>query len=214
MGRLRDERSQRDLDDLDVALGKCAELLLVLGSLLGEQPGLGPRGGTIGRYPPESKEPWAAEAANAYWLIWFGSRTLADRMRAGLGLQDVGWPRGGHGLAVIRSVASVADEAMLRDARQVVERWRDTALQIRDIDEADRWVPVPRALGSRPPQCPYCKTMSLRLNRARGVVRCAFPGCADSAGNPTQARMEFVPDSGEGILVFDDDMTLTFRSAA
>lgn len=214
MARLRDEVAQRDQDDLAVALRKCGDLLLLLKPLMAAQPGFGPRGATIGRHAPESKEPWAAEASNAYWLIWFGSRVVADRMRVSVGLRARRWPHGENGLDAMGAYASVVDEAVLRDARRTAERWRDTALQIRDIDLADRWVPVPRNPGTPPPACPYCQTMSLRLNRQIGEVRCVFPDCCDSGGNPTRARMQHGPDAGQGMLVFGDDTTVSFRSAA
>lgn len=217
MGRLRDEHAQRDYDDLMVALGKCAQVLPILQALMWAQPGYGPRASTIGRHAPESKEPWAPEAANAHWAIFFGSRFLADEMRISLGLGAGHWPNSQNGLESVAGCASIANAVVLRKARVRVDRWLDQALRIRDIDvedRADRWVPVPREAGTAAPECPYCATVSLRFNRARGEVRCTFPGCADSAGNPTRARMEFVGVAGEGTLVFGDDQTLTFRSAA
>lgn len=213
MGRSGDERAQQDLDDLMVALRKCMELVPVLQGLLPVQPGYGPRGGTIGRHAPESKEPWHPEAANALWLMWFGSKVLADRMRVSLGLGAAKWNNGEHGLEVISVCAPAVDVAMLREARLTVERWRNTALQIKDIDEADRWTPIPRDPDQAPAVCPYCMTMSLRLNRARGEVRCMFPGCVDSTGEPTRAHMQYAPD-GAGFLVFGDDRAVSFRVTA
>lgn len=211
MGRLRDDRTQQDLDDLGFVLGKCGELLPVLQALMGEQPGFGPRGSTISRNAPESKEPWNPEASNAYWMIWFGSRVLADRMRVSLGLGTARWSAGENGLEVIGACASIVEASLLRSAVTSVRRWHETALQIRDIDEADRWIPIPRDLSARPPQCPYCRTMSLRLNRARGLVRCLFPGCVDSEGNETTGRMEYEPDGVQGMVVFGDNRRVTYR---
>lgn len=214
MVRLRDEGAQRDLDDLMVALHKCGNLLVILKPLMAAQPGYGPRGGTIGRHAPESKEPWAAEASHAYWLIWFGSRVLADKMRVSLGLRARHWLHGENGMESVKACAPAVDDQVLHDARRLVQRWRDTGLQIRDIDVAERWVPVPRNPGTPPPACPYCRTMSLRLNRQIGEVRCMFPGCCDSGGNPTRARMQHGTATGQGMLVFGDDMTVSFSSAA
>lgn len=213
MGRFRDERAQQDLEDLLVAVDKCRALLPVLSALLVVQPGIGPRTGTIGRHAPESKEPWSPEVATAYWAIFFGSQFLANEMRMDLGLGRVTFGKQ-DGLDVVASCASIVTLPLLRRALTLAQRWHLDALKIRDIDEADVWIPVPRAPDSKPPECPYCRTMSLRLNRQRGEIRCTFPGCVDSSGNATRARMEYDPATGQGILVFSDDMTLTFRHAA
>lgn len=214
MGRLRDEHNQQELDDLRAVLRKCADLLIVLEPLMAQPAGLGPRTATISRYAPESKEPWSSEPANAYWAIHFGSRFLADDMRISLGLGAARWSSGENGLEVCAAVAVIVDAVTLRKAREAAERWRDQALQIRDIDLADRWVPVPRDPGEYPPMCPYCRTMSLRMSRARGEVRCMFPGCEDTGGNPTRGRMQYAPDTDGAVLIFGDELTLTFRRAA
>ena len=92
-----------------------------------------------------------------------------------------------------------------------VARWVSAARRIRDIDEEDAWTPVPRAPGAEPPACPYCRTLSLRMSKAREVVRCFFPGCVDIDGNPTQARMEQGRLGSGGMLVFGDGTVVAYR---
>jgi hypothetical protein len=205
--------TEQDLTDLVAALSTCRKLLPILSELMADQPGLGPQTGTIGRHAPESVEPWAAEAAHAYFLIYMQSRTLADELRAALGMRSHPWKNGETGLTQIEAFATISTPPMVRHARTRAEHWVKTALRIRDIDEAEVWKPVPREPDSEPPVCPYCDTLSLRLNRQRGEVRCFYPGCCDADGNPTRARMEFGRLTGEGMLVFGDGTTLTYRPA-
>lgn len=179
------------------------------------RPGMGPRSGTIGRHAPESKEPWAPEAAAAYMNILHESRTVADRMAVDLGLPlrpGAGWRHGQDGLERIENLASLVTVDVLKYAHRSALRWQNAALRIRDIDQEDAWVPIPRTPGEAMPFCPFCETLQLRLNRRRGLVRCFMPGCVDTGGNVTRARMEYGVGSDRGILVFDDGTTMTCRN--
>jgi hypothetical protein len=202
-----------DLDRLREAVTEAAGLLPVLAALLPEPSGTGPATGTIGRHAPESSEPWQAEAAGAYWAIWFGARKLADELRrtAGVPIREWGYGDTPRAMTLIVNLASTVPPGTLAETRRVVEGWVAQAQRIRDIDEAETWAPLPRLPGVPPFVCPYCKTPSLRMNRARLEVRCLMPGCTDLDGNPTRARMRPGRLAEDGALVFDDDTVVAYR---
>jgi hypothetical protein len=208
-------RGDDDTDRLDYALGDVAKLLPVLSSLLPETGGSGPQTGVVDRHPPGSSEPWQADAAAAYWTIHAGIRDIANGMRTERGMARLVWR--GHDdataqvLRQIRNYAPVVEPGTVTAAATRIEGWLASARQIPDIDEVERWVPVPRVAGAKPPACPYCGTFSLRMARRQGVVRCFYPGCADKDGRPTRASMEPGAATGEGILVFGDSTTMHFR---
>lgn len=204
MGKWRDESSQQTLNELIADIKTCHALLPILNELKNQQPGMGPRESTIGRTPPESKEPWAAEAATAYFNLYFGSRSCANAMRVEIGLTARAWAINEDGLDQIQSTASLVMPHTLRTASVYVSRWMNAGLRIRDIDLQDSWTPLPREPGHPPTYCPFCSNLSLRINQRRGLIRCFFPGCRDSNGTSTRARIEVSPAHGKGILVFDD----------
>lgn len=187
--------------------------MVSLRRLMPEQAGQGPATGTIGRHAPESSEPWNAEAAHAYWGIWFGIRKLADVLRKEAGFPSRSW--GSDTAAAAEAVAGLAVSVrpeVLAQAAQRAESWVAQATRIRDIDTGDVWEPVPRVPGSAPPACPYCDTLSLRMSKAREEVRCFFPGCCDLDGHPTRAKMMrsvMHPDRGQ--LVFGDGTVVAYR---
>jgi hypothetical protein len=208
-------RVEDDASRLRQALAEIEALMPVLSALLPETGGQGPQTGVIGRHAPESSEPWQSEAATAYWTIHAGLRFMANSLRIERGLREQVW-RGqddatAHVIKRIRNLIPGASDDLIAESLRDVERWITAAKSIADIDETERWVPVPRARGAKPPKCPYCKTFSLRMARRRGEVRCFFPGCTDSDDRPTRARMEHGAATGDGMLVFGDDTTLHFR---
>lgn len=209
----RNDHTDDDYSALLHAVNTAEQLLPVLGRLLPEPSSGGPATGTIGRHAPESSEPWQSEAANAYWEIYFGARKLADRMRYAAKLPLRPWEGGdtSKALSLIMALAGHMDPWSLGEARRAAEAWVNQARRIRDIDEVDSWVPVPRVAGSIPPACPYCHTLSLRMSRLREEVRCFFPNCQDLDGRPTRARMErsFLADGGQ--LVFGDGTVVAYR---
>lgn len=209
----RHDPADDDHAALLAAVNTAEQLLPLLGRLLPEPSSGGPATGTIGRHAPESSEPWQSEAANAYWGIYFGSRKLADRLRYAAGLPQREWGAGdtSKALSLIIGLAGKVDPHSLAEARTVAESWVSQARRIRDIDQVDAWVPVPRVAGSIPPACPYCHTLSLRMSRLREEVRCFFPNCRDLDGRPTRARMErsFLADGGQ--LVFGDGTVVAYR---
>ena len=205
MPKTVDELGQR----LAEAIRDAEALIPQLQRLLAEQSSSGPHTGTIGRHAPESRPPWNQAVADAYWNLWHGPAFLASYLRDELGLPPFPAPAyGPPGLAIVAGLTP----GVVRDSQRFVlrklERWVDLARRIPEIDESEPWVPVPAMPGGRPPACPYCGTYGLRMQRRRGQVRCAMPGCRDADGNTTRARMEPGRMSGESRLVFGDGMML------
>lgn len=179
--------------------------------LLPEQDGAGPATGTIGRHAPESSEPWSKPAADAYWNLWFGPGRLVGTLRYALGMSHIPDDRLPVGPEALAKIGKLAAGAPVDTARYVVrklEQWCDLARRIPAIDESEPWDPLPAVPGGTPPACPYCGTFGLRMQRRRGQVRCTFPGCTDSDGNTTRARMEPGRMTGEARMVFGDGMTM------
>lgn len=212
------QKPDDDLSRLRDVLREIGNLLPFLSALMPETGGQGPQTGVINRHAPGSSEPWQTEAANAYWTIHAGIRALLNAMRVERGIAPLVWR--GHDDATDRVLTMIGNYAptvcadTLAVLTDTLERWVTAAKTIADIDTADRWTPVPRVPGGKPPACPYCQTYNLRMARRRGEVRCIYPSCVDSEGNPTRARMEPGGMSGEGILVFGDDTTMHYREPA
>lgn len=200
---------------LAVAIDAAGELLDTLQRLMAEPDGSGPATGTIGRHPPESKEPWSPPAAHAYWAIYHGARGLANIMREAVGMRPKrDGPYGYPALLEIGNLAPSVSTLVLRTSIRMVETWVDQARQVPAIDESEPWANVPQIVGAQPPRCPYCQTFGLRMQRRAGRIACFFPGCVDSEGDPTRARMESGRMTGESRLVFGDGTMMHFREAS
>lgn len=197
-------------DRLIEAVTDAARALDTLAPLLAEPDGSGPDTGTIGRSAPESSEPWAKEAAGAYFDIYFGAREMARAMRGAAGLRrPIGDEACGHaGLDMICNLAPTAQPFILRGVTRMIEKWVRQADAVPALDTSEPWVPLPRDPAGGEIACPYCETYGLRMLKRKGEVRCVFPGCRDADGNPTRARMERGRLTGDGILIFGDGTTL------
>lgn len=195
------------------ALSTAGSLLPVLGRLLAEPAGRGPATGTIGRHAPESSEPWNAEAAHAYWTIYFGVRQLAAEMARAVGTvpREYGAGLTDRAMTDISQAATAVPAELLAAARRTAEHWVTVACQVSDIDTAESWTAVPRVPGAEPPLCPYCKTLALRMSLTRLEVRCFNPDCRDHDARPVRARMERGRISGEGRLYFGDGTVVAYR---
>jgi hypothetical protein len=210
MPKTIDSLSQRVND----AIMEAADMLGPLQRLLPEPDGVGPQTSTIGRTAPESSEPWNSPAADAYWNLWFGPGKLIAIVRYARGMRRIPdhlLPAGAEAFHVLANLLPSAPEETLRYVARKLETWARLARQVPAIDEAEPWAPVPAVPGSAPPECPYCRTFGLRMQRRGGQVRCFFPGCADADGSPTRATMETGRLTGEAQLVFGDGTTLHFR---
>lgn len=207
MPRTVDDLTQR----LSEAITDAEQLLPQLAALLPEPDVTGPTTGTIGRHKPTSDEPWNTAVADAYWNLWFGTTQLVGMLRYALDLPALPERDAPHGPDALRSIRNLTPSAPADIVRHVtgkLERWCDLARRIPAIDESEPWTPVPSLPGKTPPECPYCRTFGLRMQRRRGQVRCVMPGCRDGDGNATRARMEPGRMTGEARLVFGDGTTM------
>lgn len=162
-----------------------------------------------------SPAPWHAEAAAVLLDIHEGARRLEASLKRDVSGR-LGERRGAStentrsALKSIVRLAEALDEGQQADAARIVSRWVTTARQLRDIDEADRWEPLPRRPGALPPPCEYCATYSLRWNRRSGEVRCVNGECRDGDGHRPVARMEIGRYSGQAALVWRDGRSVTY----
>jgi hypothetical protein len=187
------------------ATGAARHRLERLAPLIAEAENAGPQTGTIGRHAPESSEPWAKQAAAAYFDLYFGAREMARAMR---GVMRIRRPVGDEacgeaGLDIVENMAPSVPEFMLRGVTRKLERWVRQADAVPAIDEQEPWEPLPR-IGGKQIACPYCLTYGLRMLKRQGEVRCFFPDCRDSDDRPTRARMEPGRMTGEERLIFGD----------
>lgn len=198
-----DERAM--LGRLYSAVGAARHRLDRLAPLLTEQEDSGPSTGTIGRHAPESSEPWAKQAAAAYFDLYFGAREMARAMRGVMGIRrPIGDEACGEaGLDIVADMAPAVPQFMLRGVTRKLEKWVSQADQVPAIDEDEPWVPLPR-IGGRQIPCPYCLTFGLRMLKRKGDIRCFYPNCKDRDGRPTRARMEPGRMTGEERLIFGD----------
>lgn len=191
------------LERLLDAVTEAGRRLTRLAPLIAEPESTGPDTGTIGRTAPESSEPWARQAADAYFGIYYGAREIARAMRGAAGMRRPSDVCGDEALSIVCNLAYTAQPFVLRGATRTLERLVRQADQVPAIDEDEPWVALPRQSGGEI-ACPYCDTYGLRMLKRKGEVRCIFPGCHDSDGNPTRARMEPGRMTGEERLIFGD----------
>lgn len=203
---------------LDVAeLTGPTGLLAQLAALLPE-PVADPTVGTFGRHKVTgSPAPWHVEAAGVLMDVHAGARRLEDDLRSHLDFTPVaGTGRGSsaantaRALRALPDLAAAAGDAHAHRVTAAVSRWARQAREVRDIDQSERWVPVPRLRGSPPPACPYCRTYALRMRARSGEVRCTNVACTDPHGAHPKARIVIGAVSGAGMLEFGDGTLLTF----
>lgn len=162
-----------------------------------------------------SPAPWHTEAAAILLTIHEGARRLEASLRRAV--------TGRHGArrgsstpntrAALKSCVRLAEaltDDQVETAARIVAHWVTAARQLRDIDQADRWEPLPRQPGMLPPACDYCATYSLRWNQRSNEVRCVNPDCYDADGHRPIARMEIGRLTGTAALVWRDGRTATY----
>lgn len=191
-------------------------LLDKLEALLPEQV-TDPSSGGTRRKVAGSPAPWNGAVAAVLLDIHEGARRLEAALRQAV-TGRLGERRGASDAntrAALRSIVRLAEglgEDAASYAARTVARWVRAAQQLRDIDQADRWDPLPRQPGMLPPACDYCQTYSLRWNRRSGEVRCCNPDCRDEDGRRPVARMEIGRYSGQAALVWRDGRAVIYRS--
>lgn len=155
-----------------------------------------------------TRPPWHAEAANMIMTIHSGARELENELRLHCGYNPIN--RGGsenntrQSLNAIAKLAYAVDKHALKRAAKQIDAWVTGILQISDIDQSEKWVPLPRRPRMAPPPCPYCRTYMLRMLRRAGEVRCFNPACRDNEGHRPHARMEYGQYSGTAYVLFAD----------
>lgn len=226
-----DPRTHTRLHALRTAIGQLAApehgLLAQLHSLIAEPTQNADQGTTGHHKVTGSPAPWNTEVAGVYMDIHAGARDLEDTLRARLGFarryagkaapgrQRPG-PRGAThqntvlALLAIHDLANAAGPSAVKNALAAVESWVTAAQQVRDIDTAERWVPVPRLPGHRPAACPYCATYALRMQVRAGRVICTNHACRDPDGRRPLATVVVGLVSGTAYLEFADGARVTY----
>jgi hypothetical protein len=132
----------------------------------------------------------------------------------------------GNTLAALRWIGVLAGQLEYGDACLVASllyREAGRTETLRAVDTRTRWVPI-RACGCydypkcghRPPQCPYCRTYSLRRAEGAYVIMCMgwkrdgndVVPCADDDGHRPRATLDYNRITGEAVLVFGDGRVL------
>jgi len=159
-----------------------------------------------------SPAPWHPEAGPVLLTIHAGVRELEADLRyhvtghtgAGRGGSD------GNTTAALDSIVRLAhgvDDEMARQAARRMNRWIEQARQIRDIGESEKWIPIHVPKGELPPECPHCRTFSIRVAQESGRVRCSNTACKDESGNQPRAHIEKNRVDGSAVLVWADGRT-------
>lgn len=188
-----------------------------LHALLPEQTADPSTGTTAHHKVTGSPAPWHAEAAAVLLDVHEGARRLEASLRRDVSGR-LGERRGSSGAntrAALRSIVRLAegvDPDRQKAATRIVSRWVTAARQLRDVDQADRWEPLPRHPGHLPPACDYCGTYALRWNRRSGEVRCVLADCLDGNGRRPVARMEIGRFTGTAALVWADGRSVVYAT--
>ena len=152
-----------------------------------------------------SPAPWHAQAAAALMDIHEGVRRMEASMRIDISGQP-GRRRGGSAANTAAALTSLVRLGYGLDAI-----WITHAQQLRDIDEAPRWIAIHVPTGQLPPTCPYCSTYSLRVASNSGAVRCANRRCLDTQGKRPYGVIERGQYTGRPLVAFADGREIHYQ---
>lgn len=213
------DTTRQELADAVTALTATGGLVDQLRELLAEQATSTTYGTRSRHKVTGSPAPWNVEAASVYLIIHHGARDLESDLRY-LVTGATGPDRGGSdantraALDAVAKLAEAVDDDTASYAARTVAGWVTAAHQTRDIDIADRPVPLPRVPGQLPPACDYCHRLSLRMSTRTGVVFCISPACVDGEGRRPLARIETGRYTGVPSLVWQDGRNVIYQPAA
>ncbi|MER7063968.1 hypothetical protein [Streptomyces albidoflavus] len=196
-------------EEIPQLVSELRPLIAKLQELLPE-PVVDPTRGTMSHHKVTgSPAPWHAEAGPVLLEIHAGVRELEQDLRYHV-TGHTGTARGGsdgNTIAALDSIVRLAygvDDEMAREAARRLNRWIEHGMQIRDIGESEKWIPIHVPKGQLPPACPYCKTFSIRLAQESGRVACSNPRCEDEKGERPRGRIEKNQLDGTPTLVWAD----------
>ncbi|MGW5259655.1 hypothetical protein ACWEQG_01690 [Microbispora sp. NPDC004025] len=228
-------------EEVVTLVGELRPLIAQLQELLAEPVEDATKGSTQSHKVTGSPAPWHAEAGPLLLTIHAGVRDLEADLRYHLTghtrlrvqYQTTGQrdgrtvrrvlkgeaPRGGSDAnttaaldAITHLVHGVPDD-IARQARAQLDTWVRQAREVRDIGEAEKWIPIHVPKGALPPECPYCRTFSLRIAQESGRVRCANVRCEDSNGERPRGRIDKNQLNGDAMLVWADGRTIYYGQA-
>lgn len=205
-------------EEIPTLVAELKPLLDQLAALLPEQVADATRGSTQHHKITGSPAPWHPEAGPILMTIHAGARELEADLRyhvTGRLAEERGGSDGNTTAAldsIVRLVHGVPDD-VARDARRRLDRWIEQVLQIRDIGESEKWIPIHVPAGGLPPTCPYCKNYSLRIAQESGRVAC-IADCKDSEGNRPRGHIDKNRLTGRAMLVWADGRTIYYEEAS
>jgi len=152
---------------------------------------------------------WNTQAAMLILDIHAGARDLEVNLRyqvAGI-VRSRGGSDGNTAKCLLNLPALCAglDYAAVMIAVKRLEGWIWRARLI--LGDAEPFARLPRLPGESDPACPFCKSSTLRVRHATGMVICLRPACKDGNGNRPQGRIEVGSYSAEPILAWADGTT-------
>lgn len=199
-------------EETQLLAGELRRLLTQLQHLLPQQVTDPTQGTTTRHQVTGSPAPWHPEAGPLLMTIHAGVRELEENLRY-LVTGHTGQPRGGsdaNTLAALDAITTLihgVPETAATRVRNQLAAWVQQAREIRDIGEAEKWVPIHVPRGELPPECPYCGTYSLRVAQETGRVRCFNQECRDSDGRRPSGWIDRNRVTGEAVLVWADGRT-------
>lgn len=209
-------------EEISALVAELKPLITQLQQLLPE-PVADPTTGTMSHHKISgSPAPWHPEAGALLMDVHAGVRDLevdltyvvAGRMPEGRWLEHRGDSDENtlEALAAVVRLAYGAPDHAVKKAAKDLASWIERGMQIRDIGESEKWIPIHVPKGQLPPTCPYCKTYSIRLAQESGRVACFNPRCEDENGERPRGRIDKNRLDGSAMLSWSDGRTTYYYS--